>query len=337
MFQNLKKNPPTLTLPLKGGRENLVGRVYQADRKTYCRISKSDQRITKRIDTTPETNYNSNMMNYKSKTLKRVQHDRSGSEAHSKHLVPYCLSNLVSSKKVAFTLAEILITLGIIGIVAALTIPTLIANYQKKETVSKLQKAYSTLSNMTMMMHADNAYSALSGTVSAEKTEKFFNEYVLKYFKSPIVSANGVCLYPEAAGDCAAYKYLNNVSFNVSIYTSYVMGRIYLTTFDGISYYFSVMSWVSETDEDGNTVRHAVYTASPKIWVDLNGTKSPNVFGKDVFYLTSDFSTGVVNFECTDRSMDSINQNCSPTSQGTCCAEKIRRDGWQIKDDYPWY
>ncbi len=32
----------------------------------------------------------------------------------------------------AFTLAEVLITLAIIGIVAALTIPTLISNYQKK-------------------------------------------------------------------------------------------------------------------------------------------------------------------------------------------------------------
>ena len=37
----------------------------------------------------------------------------------------------------AFTLAEILITLGIIGVVAAMTIPTLITNYQKKQTVTK--------------------------------------------------------------------------------------------------------------------------------------------------------------------------------------------------------
>ena len=73
-----QKIPPTLTLPLKGGREELV------------------------------------------------------SEAHSKFLVPYCLSNLVSSKKPAFTLAEVLITLAIIGIVAAMTIPTLIANYQER-------------------------------------------------------------------------------------------------------------------------------------------------------------------------------------------------------------
>ena len=47
--------------------------------------------------------------------------------------------------KQAFTLAEVLITLGIIGVVAALTIPTLIGNYQKKEVPVKLQKMYNTL------------------------------------------------------------------------------------------------------------------------------------------------------------------------------------------------
>ena len=46
-------------------------------------------------------------------------------------LVPQCFSNLVSFKR-AFTLAEVLITLGIIGVVAAITIPTLVANYNVK-------------------------------------------------------------------------------------------------------------------------------------------------------------------------------------------------------------
>ena len=42
--------------------------------------------------------------------------------------------------KKAFTLAEVLITLGIVGVVAAITIPTLIASYQKKEAVNALKK-----------------------------------------------------------------------------------------------------------------------------------------------------------------------------------------------------
>lgn len=46
--------------------------------------------------------------------------------------------------KKAFTLAEVLITLGIIGVVAALTLPTLIEEHQKKVTVTRL-KAFNSI------------------------------------------------------------------------------------------------------------------------------------------------------------------------------------------------
>ena len=46
-------------------------------------------------------------------------------------------------KKNAFTLAEVLITLGIIGIVAAMTLPTLVQKYEDMVTVTKVKKAYS--------------------------------------------------------------------------------------------------------------------------------------------------------------------------------------------------
>jgi len=48
-------------------------------------------------------------------------------------------------KRAAFTLAEVLITLAIIGVVAAMTIPTLISNYQEKVTVTKIKKAFAVL------------------------------------------------------------------------------------------------------------------------------------------------------------------------------------------------
>lgn len=54
------------------------------------------------------------------------------------------LSNNV--QKFAFTLAEVLITLGIIGVVSAMTIPSLIQSYKEKQTVVTLKKFYSTMS-----------------------------------------------------------------------------------------------------------------------------------------------------------------------------------------------
>ncbi len=53
--------------------------------------------------------------------------------------------------KKAFTMAEVLITLGIIGIVAAMTFPQLIKNYQAKVYETAFKKAYSNLSKAYLM------------------------------------------------------------------------------------------------------------------------------------------------------------------------------------------
>ncbi len=58
--------------------------------------------------------------------------------------------------KKGFTLAEVLITLAIIGVVAALTIPTVVRNYQKQQTVVKLKKVYSVLNQAFNNSQAEN-------------------------------------------------------------------------------------------------------------------------------------------------------------------------------------
>lgn len=60
--------------------------------------------------------------------------------------------------KKGFTLAEVLITLGIIGVVAALTMPTLIANYQKTAIKSQFKKSYSVLQQALLKAQADLDY-----------------------------------------------------------------------------------------------------------------------------------------------------------------------------------
>ena len=58
-------------------------------------------------------------------------------------------------EKTAFTLAEVLITLGIIGVVAALTLPALIQNNRNKELQTGLKKAYSVISQALDMYQAE--------------------------------------------------------------------------------------------------------------------------------------------------------------------------------------
>ncbi len=60
------------------------------------------------------------------------------------------------NKKIAFTLAEVLITLGIIGIVAALTIPQLIAKHKKVVVSTALKKFSTSLQNSTIRANYDN-------------------------------------------------------------------------------------------------------------------------------------------------------------------------------------
>ena len=81
-------------------------------------------------------------------------------------------------------MAEVLITLGIIGVIAALTLPTVIQNYQKQVTVNKLKKAYSVLGQVAQKSIADNGSIDLASgeKVDAATVEKFFNTYWLPYF-----------------------------------------------------------------------------------------------------------------------------------------------------------
>ena len=60
--------------------------------------------------------------------------------------------------KKAFTLAEVLITLGIIGVVAAMTIPTLIVNTRAQQFRSKFKKTVSTLSQAARLNQAQYGY-----------------------------------------------------------------------------------------------------------------------------------------------------------------------------------
>jgi len=83
-------------------------------------------------------------------------------------------------KKSGFTLAEVLITLGIIGVVAAMTIPTLMMNYQKQVWESKLKKAYSVATNACERMLVEENVSRVNET---EVYGEISNDTLRKYFK----------------------------------------------------------------------------------------------------------------------------------------------------------
>lgn len=91
-------------------------------------------------------------------------------------------------KRNGFTLAEVLITLGIIGVVAAMTIPTLMTKYQKHKTETQLVKFYSMMNQTLRMSVAENGDP--DGWIKANKhytydeNVEFLNTYILPYMKN---------------------------------------------------------------------------------------------------------------------------------------------------------
>ena len=223
-----------------------------------------------------------------------------------------------------------LITLGIIGIVAAMTMPILVGKYKKQVTVTQLKKAYTVLSQMVLQAQEDNGPVYFSNSqVNAVATENFFKLYWLPYFNNPTVAKEGI--YPY--GTDAPFVGLNGQKGS-GVQTNYAAGRIFFTTSDGTAYSVNMMQWKVEYDEDGNEISSVpVYRSFQEVTVDLNGFNPPNIYGRDVFIFQVFFDNSVVKPNGYNANM---NLNCSFNGGGQYCAAKIMQDGWEIKDDYPW-
>lgn len=228
------------------------------------------------------------------------------------HIHPF--NSLFSHK--AFSLAEVLITLGVIGVVAAMTIPTLIKDYQKTQIISKLKKAYTVLIQATTLSKADNGdFDSWDWGDNSDPNsiKASFDKYWAPYLK--------VVKYCSSYTDCNyKYNHWHRLDNSSSV------------TIVDLSYSTTVVL------EDG-TVLEVYYngsTGEKYIYVDIDGGNGPAMHSKDVFMFEIDSSKGIVPY-CYTYGKTTIDSNCSSSGQGQCCVTKIIKwDNWQIADDYPW-
>lgn len=159
--------------------------------------------------------------------------------------------------KKAFTLSEVLITLGIIGMVAALTMPAVIANYQKQETVSRLQKVYSVLSQA--VKRAELSEGEIKYWNFSLSPENFYKTYI-----RPYITVSQEFINSDPPFDIS-YKCLNGSICNTyGSYSNKSVPKIILN--DGSMIIFDFL---------GNNYE--------VILTDINGYKKPNTWGKDMF------------------------------------------------------
>ena len=225
-------------------------------------------------------------------------------------LVP--TSKNLAAKKVAFTLAEVLITLGIIGVVAALTIPNVIKQYQDRVTVTKLQKAYSVLNQAFRQSENDNGSSELWQETDEIGTKAYFEKYWKPYFVEPqLCKTYKECGYTSVA----PYSYKDGSHSALGISSS----RVFFKTADDVFYFFTD----SSTGSSGNVV------PLKNVYIDINGAKAPNKFGEDVFVFNRVAGKGIIPNGYKD-TYNSLATDCK--KYGTQCAAQIIAAGWKIKN-----
>ncbi len=197
-------------------------------------------------------------------------------------------------RRAAFTLAEVLITLGIIGVVAAMTMPSLIQKYQERETVVKLKKFYSTLSQSYLF--AVQKYGTPSEWGIADRSAGTTNEdgdsfipeggNLIKQRLFENVKKIKDCDDARKSDGCIASKYYYlDGTIDTGIANPETANNTIGLMADGTT--FMIVSQVGQQwDNRGNGALSQVFGI---ISVDTNGKNPPNTHGKDlfIFYLTN--------------------------------------------------
>ena len=236
-----------------------------------------------------------------------------------------CFTSHFSLKTPAFTLAEILITLGIIGIVAAMTLPTLIMNHRKQVTVNKVKKFYTVMSQATNSAIAEYGsmedWQGFTTTRNGEEMQNWFDTYLKPYLKviDEFVKTD------EETGYSTLFVVLSDGSV------------------------LSMVNWAgsAKSDDDANHVQdnhngliHVGYLTDKKLIDDVDSRIGcVNTFSflfysplKDQYFFQP-YTYQANTPEKYNREFF-IEQLKGGNTQ--YCAAVMMFDGWQIKSDYPF-
>ena len=175
-----------------------------------------------------------------------------------------------AAKRVAFTLAEVLITLGIIGVVAALTLPTVINNIKHKQLETAFKAAYSIFSQTVMNMKREDG-EGIKATYSKYdedlKTYPKYDEFKVNFYKYSGLKVVGKC----------NYKGITIRNYNNTAEANAYAGRNIQPSETG----YDLLS-------NGMCSFLFINASQPMLYVDINGTKGPNLFGHDFFHFIID-------------------------------------------------
>lgn len=182
-------------------------------------------------------------------------------------------------KQKAFTLAEVLLTLGVIGIIAALTLPSIISKHQESQTVARVNKTYTVLANALQLLVFENGDidtwnfpCRTTNCGSSQENLLIFSDMILPYLK---VAKN--CELKPNCMLVVDYKFLDGSKWTG--YDNNTRDKRYYKIIlnDGSYIMIRFHSAMCAQADSGYSDTCGWFL------LDVNGQKAPNIFGKDVF------------------------------------------------------
>lgn len=219
--------------------------------------------------------------------------------------------DIISRVKPAFTLAEVLITLGIIGIVATMTIPSLVQKIQDYQYIGKLKKNFSALAQaQEKLVEANGTFTSAMATCS---TNNCFKNLFAKNFSYSLdcpTSPAGVCFPANSA-----MKYLNGTSIGGNNWGTTAWADAGFITNDGTGIVFKLVSNQCQSGAFPPYIDNCGF-----IVMDVNNINPPNTWGKDIyvfFVFANTIKPGAFYDDNT------IKDSCGTgTNKGYSCASK---------------
>lgn len=245
-------------------------------------------------------------------------------------------------KKNGFTLAEVLITLGIIGVVAALAAPALNASVQKAKVGPSLRKFVSTMENANDMILGNSEENRLSAVI---KSEKDYANYLKPYVKGSIVlDKNGNPINYGSIG--ANPKSFDGKKTALASELPYVY-----TMSDGSEFGMFKYATPGDVPEGSSSYKGRLFL----IAYDVNGfSKDPNRFGKDIFHFFIDDGGSVIPYGGRQMAQEDVwwaaldklqwEDECAPDKEpvgtqsysfaGMACAGSVADNNWKVVYKY---
>jgi len=210
-----------------------------------------------------------------------------------------------------FTLAEILITIGIIGVVAAITIPNLIQKNYEKQTVAKVKETYAILAQALKM--AEEEYGDWDNPINDSEGALKIAERIKPFLKIAVD-----CGLQDLDGKCFPNVYYEYLNKKRKVVLSYAESDIYykIKLLNGTS-----VMWRGKGDNEplNGQVPFAFF-------IDSNGVAKPNRLGYDMFDIYYYPGYGLLSYAYRHNEIET-GQRCSINNTGYGCAYHIIKFG----------